>query len=86
MKIKTKMDQLIEKRSHLETLIKWHSYAVSRAKKRYYIKSNWLFSFWINSNTDTLRHCYERERDILINLKDYLDVIEKMITNCHNEK
>lgn len=82
MKIKSEKQQLRERRDYIERLINWQYIAVRKARKRYDIKSNWLLSFWIGSNTDALWFAYEREKGINDSLQDYLDLINDKLINC----
>lgn len=82
MKIKSEKQQLREKRDYIEQLISWQDIALKRASRRYRIKSEWVFSFWILSNSDICRFAYEREKGIKESLQDYLDVINDKLINC----
>lgn len=82
MKIKTEKQQLRERRDYIQQLISWQNTALKRVSKRYRIKSEWVFSFWILSNADTCRFAYEREKGIKEALQDYLDVINDKLINC----
>ena len=82
MKIKSEKEQLRERCNYIDQLISWQDIAMRKARKRYDIKSNWLLSFWIGSNTDTLWFVYEREKGIKDNLQDYLDLINDKLINC----
>ncbi len=82
MKIKSEKQQLRERRDYIEQLISWQDIALKRASRRYRIKSEWVFSFWILSNSDICRFAYEREKGIKESLQDYLDVINDKLINC----
>jgi hypothetical protein len=75
MKIKNEKQQLRESIDELKSLIEWQNIVVNRARKRYDIKKDWLISFWISSDSDTLWFVYEREKSIKNNLEDYLNVL-----------
>ena len=83
MKIKSEKQQLREKRDYVEQLINWQDIALKRAEKRYRIKKNWSFSFWIFNDSDTCRFIYERERGIKDTLQEYLDLINTQLINCN---
>ena len=82
MKIKTKEHQINERIELNKKLIDWQKFKVKRARKRYKIKDDWVFSFWIWSNSSTLKFVAGREEGILENLEDYT----KMLEDSLNEK
>lgn len=82
MKIKSEKQQLREKRDYIEQLISWQDIALKRASRKYKIKKDWAFSFWILNDSDTCRFVYEREKGIKDNLQEYLDLINDKLINC----
>ena len=82
MKIKSEKQQLREKRDYIEQLISWQDIALKKASRRYKIKKDWAFSFWILNDSDTCRFVYEREKGIKDNLQEYLDLINDKLINC----
>lgn len=83
MKIKSEKQQLREKRDYIEQLISWQNIALKKASRRYKIKKDWVFSFWILNDSDTCRFVYEREKSIKDNLQEYLDLINDRLINCY---
>ena len=81
MKIKSEKQQLIEKRDYVEQLINWQNIALKQAEKRYRIKKDWAFSFWIFNDSDTCKFIYECEKGIKDNLQEYLDLINTQLSN-----
>ena len=84
MKFKTKKEQIREKLHELDKSIKWQNIKVHSAKKRYERKCNWVISFWITENTDTLNFYHEREKNIEDNLKEYSEKLHDELMSCKN--
>lgn len=81
MKIKTDKQQVRERIEDIEYVIDWQKDKIDKCYKRYRIKTDWIFSFWILNNADTLHFVYLKEKKILEYLEDYKELIEdKLIT------
>ena len=82
MEIISKEQQIRERFLLIEQLISWQQRRTKTARKRYRIKSDWMFNFWIWNDTSTLKFCVEREEGIEQSLKDYNKILEDKLINC----
>lgn len=85
MEIKSEEQQIRERFILTEQLIDWQQISTKRARKRYRIKCEWMFSFWILNNASTLKFCVEREEGIEQCLKDYNKILKdklRQFINC----
>tara|TARA_R110002049_G_scaffold25856_1_gene90393 strand:+ start:400 stop:651 length:252 start_codon:yes stop_codon:yes gene_type:complete len=82
MKIKSEKQQIRERVNLLEQLISWQQISTKRARRRYGIKCDWVFSFWILNDSSTLKFCVEREEGIEQSLKDYNEILGDKLINC----
>jgi hypothetical protein len=83
MKIKTKKDQIRERLTEIDKLIKWQSDKTDIAKKKLDIKRNWVLSFWIFSDSMTLDFVWKKEKAIIEQLTDYRDLLSEQLINCN---
>lgn len=79
MEIKTPKQQLQERKDHIERLIDWQDIALQRAERRYRIKTDWVFSFWILTSSDTLNYIRKREQEIHDSLWEYYRTLEERL-------
>lgn len=82
MEIKSKEEQIRERFLFIGQLINWQQIRAKIARRRYRIKSDWMFSFWILNNTSTLKFCVECEEGIEQSLKDYKNILKQELINC----
>jgi len=82
MIIKNEKQQLGEESHRLKDLIDWQVIKVRQAQKKYNIKKNWIISFWIVGDADTLKLVLNYEKDITERLITYKNIIDDRLVNC----
>lgn len=85
MIIKNEKQQLREESHRLSDLIDWQAIKVRQAQKKYNIKKNWIISFWIGSDADTLKFVLNNEKDITERLITYKNIINDRLMNLEYE-
>lgn len=82
MEIKTEKQQIRERIIELDDIISEQQERSVRAYRRYEMKSDWAFTFWIWNNSSTLKFIYDREELIKQNLIDYRQILrDKLLKN-----
>lgn len=81
MKIKSEKEQLREKLNSINIQLSWQERRLRRCKRKYKIKKDWITSFWIFSDSDTLNFIVEMEQEILTSLEEYENLLQdKLLT------